>query len=384
MTRPALYIIRIALFLSAVTGAAFFCRALLEHAFMANPWLNALIVAVLGLGIIAGLRQIVRLYSEISWVEAMQDGKAAADLNPILLAPMARLLGDDGRMISLSPTLMRTLLDSLAARLHETRETSRYLIGLLVFLGLLGTFWGLLHTVGAVGNVVGGLAISGDGDMGKMLEALKGGLEAPLKGMATAFSSSLLGLAGSLILGFVDLQAGHAQGRFFTELEDWLAEATSVTPPAFQAHGGPVVPIAQSTALIGQIADHLDQLQRTLRQQQDRQRQQDELLIGLTEKMMVLSTQMKVEQDLILKLANAQMRLEPLFQQLTDAAQTGRLGIDDVSRQHIRNIDSHLSRLADQTQLARGEVITEMRNEIRLLGRTISALAEPEPSHNSA
>lgn len=397
MTRPALYILRIAMFLACVAAAGVFCRDLLEHAFMANPWLNGLIVSVLGVGIIAGLRQIVRLYPEINWVTAMRAGKVADyDNNPVLLAPMARLLGDDGSHISVSPTLMRTLLDSVAARLHETRETTRYLIGLLVFLGLLGTFWGLLHTVGAVGNVVGGLAVPDGGDMTKMLGALKSGLEAPLKGMATAFSSSLLGLAGSLILGFVDLQAGHAQGRFFTEVEDWLAETTSIshipaTALANLSHSshnmgsGSALAPAQITALIGQLAEQLDQMQRQMRLQEETRQTQILTIDNLADKLGALAAQMKVEQELILKLANTQMRMEPLFQQLTDAAQTGRLGIDDITRQHIRNMDTHIGRLADQAMLGRGEIITEMRHEIRLLGRTITALVqEDEPPSRSS
>ena len=392
MTRPVIFIIRIALFLLGVAAAAVFCRDLLMTSFMANPWLNGLIVAVLGLGLVAGIRQIVRLNPEISWVEARRDNRPADyDVSPVLLGPMARLLGEASEDVSISPSVMRTLLDSVAARLHESRETSRYLIGLLVFLGLLGTFWGLLHTVGAVGNVVGGLSISGDGDMSKMFTAMKSGLEAPLKGMATAFSSSLLGLAGSLILGFVDLQASHAQGRFFTELEDWLAEATSVAKPAAPGSAPGIVRFdgvtlhpAQMTAMIGQLTENIDQLQRVVRQQSDNRQQQDHTLQTLAERLNALTSQMRVEQDLILKLTHAQMRLEPLFQQLNESAQSGRLGIDDITRQHIRNIDGHITRLSDQSGSGRTEIISEMRTEIRLLGRTIAALASDEstpPAH---
>jgi hypothetical protein len=385
MTRPVLFLMRIALFLLAVMATAVFCHVLLLKAFLANPGLNALIVGVLGLGVMAAIRQIFRLNPEISWIEAVRsDRRGDIEQPPILLAPMARLLGDNPGTISISPSVMRTLLDSVAARLHESRETSRYLIGLLVFLGLLGTFWGLLHTIGAVGDVVGSLNISGDGDMSQMFAKLKTGLEAPLKGMSTAFSSSLLGLAGSLILGFVDLQASHAQGRFYTELEDWLAETTSVAKNSPVFTGSSDLSSAQMNGMIGQLIENLDQFQRIVRHQEESRRQQDQTLQTLAERLNGLTAQMRVEQDLILKLTHTQVRLEPVLQQLTEAASSGRLGIDDITRQHIRNIDGHIARMNDQSGPGRGEIIQEMRSEIRLLGRTIAALAGDEAPRVSA
>jgi hypothetical protein len=193
-------------------------------AFFANPGLNALIGLVLLIGTILSFRQVIRLYPEVAWVNNFRiaDPGLAIDRHPTLLAPMAAILGGErsGRM-TISQQTMRHLLDSIATRLDEARDISRYMTGLLVFLGLLGTFWGLIETVGSVGKVIDGLKVGGDA--GALFDTLKEGLAAPLGGMGISFSSSLFGLAGSLILGFLDLQSSQAQNRFYTDLEDWLA-----------------------------------------------------------------------------------------------------------------------------------------------------------------
>jgi len=172
---------------------------------------------------------VLRLYPEIRWVNSFRisDPGLTVDTTPVLLAPMATMLRDRTGHLSLATGAMRSLLDSVASRLDEQRETTRYLVGLLVFLGLLGTFWGLLQTVSSVGSTISALDTSGSESV-MLFDQLKEGLAAPLKGMGTAFSCSMFGLSGSLILGFLDLQAGHAQGRFYNELEDWLSGVTEL------------------------------------------------------------------------------------------------------------------------------------------------------------
>jgi hypothetical protein len=201
----------------------------LRKSFMANPGLNALIIAVLLVGIVYAFRQVLRLYPEINWVNnfRISDPGLTMDKSPVLLAPMATMLKDRTGHLSLATGAMRSLLDSVASRLEEQRETTRYLVGLLIFLGLLGTFWGLLQTVSTVGNTIGALDTNASDNV-MLFDQLKEGLAGPLKGMGTAFSASMFGLSGSLILGFLDLQAGHAQGRFYNELEDWLSGITEL------------------------------------------------------------------------------------------------------------------------------------------------------------
>jgi hypothetical protein len=178
---------------------------------------------VLFIGIAFAFRQVIRLFPEVNWVNGFRlaDPGIAVERPPVLLAPMAVLLGDRIGRMAISSQLMRGILDSIAARLDEARDMSRYMTGLLVFLGLLGTFWGLIETVGSVGNVIN--TLKPGGDAGAIFESLKEGLAAPLSGMGISFSSSLFGLAGSLVLGFLDLQTSQAQNRFYTDLEDWLS-----------------------------------------------------------------------------------------------------------------------------------------------------------------
>lgn len=206
---------------------AFILYRTIWAAFLANPGLNGLIVGVMLVGIVLALQQVVRLFKEIRWVNDL----ATSDPNtpfvttpPALLAPMAALLGNHSEH-PLSVTMTRSVLDSVGARLDEGREIVRYLAGLLVFLGLLGTFWGLIDTVGSVGKIIESMRTGTDA--AALFDELKSNLAIPLKGMGLSFSASLFGLAGSLVLGFLDLQAGQAQNRFYNELEDWLATATA-------------------------------------------------------------------------------------------------------------------------------------------------------------
>jgi hypothetical protein len=223
LSSPRIFLVRMMVFVILVGLVAFVLHKQIEVAFMANPGLNALIIAIEVIGIVLSLRQVLRLYPEIAWVNnfRLADPGLAVDRPPILLAPMAAILGSRVGRMAMSSQLMRGILDSIATRLDEARDISRYMTGLLVFLGLLGTFWGLIETVSSVGGVIQGLKATGDA--GSMFDSLRDGLAAPLSGMGISFSSSLFGLAGSLVLGFLDLQSSQAQNRFYTELEDWLS-----------------------------------------------------------------------------------------------------------------------------------------------------------------
>ncbi|SCZ03349.1 MotA/TolQ/ExbB proton channel family protein [Microvirga guangxiensis] len=229
LTPPRIYLIRMAVFLVLAGFIAFILYRQIWEAFQANPGLNALIMGVMSVGIILAIRQVARLFPEVRWVNTLrqtEEGLVAPN-PPVLLAPMASFISNRSDN-SVSIAAMRSLLDSVGARLDESREILRYMAGLLVFLGLLGTFWGLIETVGSVGRIIGSLRTGQDTAV--LFDELKSSLAGPLQGMGLAFSASLFGLAGSLILGFLDLQVGQAQNRFYTELEDWLATTTSDTP----------------------------------------------------------------------------------------------------------------------------------------------------------
>ena len=236
LSSPRVFLVRIIVFLILVSFIVLILYPKIKVAFSANPGLNGLIFLVLFVGIVYGIRNVARLFREARWVNALPLGTAVALKRPILLAPMATLLGDKPPTSTMSTVTLRVILDSIGTRLDEAREVSRYLTGLLIFLGLLGTFWGLIETVGSLSGVLN--SMQAGGDAGSMFDDLKTNLAAPLAGMSVSFTSSLFGLSGSLILGFLDLQAGQAQNRFYTELEDALT-ANTVTESAAATEGGP-------------------------------------------------------------------------------------------------------------------------------------------------
>ena len=264
LSSPRIYLVRMAVFLILVGFLVLILFEPLKRAFFGNPGLNALIGGVLLVGIVLAGRQVIRLFREIRWVNHISgaDGRTLAR-PPILLAPMAALIGDPASRAGLSVTTVRSLLDSISARLDESRELVRYLAGLLVFLGLLGTFWGLIETVNSVGRIIGSLRTGSDAAV--LFDELKTSLSAPLAGMGISFSASLFGLAGSLILGFLDLQAGQAQNRFYTELEDWLASATAAN--AMGAESAPADPAIAAQAMAN-LADSIEGLVQNMRSEQ--------------------------------------------------------------------------------------------------------------------
>ena len=223
LSSPRIFLVRMLVFLILCALIVIVIHQQIWVAFRANPPLNALIIGVLIIGIALSFRQVLRLFPEVAWVNGFRLGDPGITLErpPVLLAPMAAIFGDRVGLMAISSLTMRSILDSITIRLDEARDMSRYMTGLLIFLGLLGTFWGLIETVGSVGGVINNLRVGGDA--GVVFDALKEGLAAPLAGMGISFSSSLFGLAGSLVLGFLDLQTSQAQNRFHTDLEDWLA-----------------------------------------------------------------------------------------------------------------------------------------------------------------
>lgn len=374
MSRPRIFLTRMAIFLAAVLVVAAVLSDMLWQTFLANPLLNGLILAVLLLGIGFSFRQVVSLNAEVNWIDTFRRDQPSLTVQvlPRLLAPMATMLGERQGQLSLSALSMRTLLDGIGARLDESRDISRYLIGLLIFLGLLGTFWGLLQTIFSVGAVVQGLSV-GDGNVAAIFGDLKAGLQAPLIGMGTAFSSSLFGLAGSLVLGFLDLQSSQAQNRFFNDLEEWLSSLTRLSSASALGDGGQSVP-AYVNALLEQNADSLENLQRTMARGEDSRMTADANMLDLTQKLATLSDQMRAEQGLLVKLVENQADLKPVLQRLAEPPPAADTGFDDATRAHIRNMDVHLMRLIEESVSGRNQMVTDLRSEIKLLARTIAAL----------
>ena len=248
ISSPRIFLFRILVFLVLAALVAVLLYRPIYAAFLANPLLNGIILGVLLIGIILAIRQVIRLFPEVNWVNSFRlaDPGIVVDRAPVLLAPMAALLRDRMGRMAISQITMRGILESIGTRLDEQRDVGRYLTGLLVFLGLLGTFWGLLETVGSIGRVI--QSLDATGDSGRIFDDLKTGLAAPLGGMGIAFSSSLFGLAGSLVLGFLDLQASQAQNRFYTDLEDWLSTTVADLGAAELDTSAAAAPLAAAIA----------------------------------------------------------------------------------------------------------------------------------------
>lgn len=379
------FLLRMVIFLLAVLGVAAALSPAVVPAFMANPALNGLILGVLLVGVALNIRQVVMLRPEVAWIEQFrrdQDSVAASTApGPRLLAPMATMLAEHkgrGRFM-LSAPAMRSMLDGIAARLDEARDISRYFIGLSIFLGLLGTFWGLLQTIDSIAAVIGGMDFTPGNDITAVLANLQDGIEAPLQGMGTAFSSSLFGLAGSLILGFLDLQSGQAQNAFFTDLEDWLSGITRLSSGVGDSGGDQSVP-AYIQALLEQTAESIDELQRTLSRGEESRGAALVYQRDLVDRLSTLTDQMRAEQQVLLKMAEGQVELRQTLARFGEALARPQAtsAIDDASRGHLRNMDVALQRLADEAQRGRDEAVREIRSEIKLLARTIAAIAEEE------
>lgn len=354
MNSPQRFVVRMIIFVVVVAVVCVILLDPLRRAFASNYALNTLILSVLIIGIAYNFRQVLMLYPEVSWLERFRRNSPAlsGSRNPRLLAPMARMLGEREKL-SLSPTSMRYLMDGIAMRLDETRELSRYTVGLLIFLGLLGTFWGLLETVSSIRDVINNLTVGSGQDFSTVFANLKTGLAAPLTGMGTSFSSSLFGLAGSLVLGFLDLQAGQAQNRFYNDLEEWLSSLTRLSSGALGGvsdAGDQAVPVYVQ-ALLEQTAESLENLQRTLARGEERNVQAANNMVLLIERLGTLGD---------------------LKSSIDKLARSGS-GIDEATQTHIRNLDIYMARLLEELSAGRDDLIQQLRSEIKLLARTIAA-----------
>jgi len=379
MTHPRPYLVRMLLFLAVVAGVVVLLFDTLVHAFRSNPMLNAFILMVMAVGILWNLRQVLSLVPEVRWLETFQHARTELAALPVprMLAPMASMLashearGREGeRRFTLSGAAMRSLLDSISSRLDESRELSRYMTGVLIFLGLLGTFWGLLETIAAVADVIAGMSV-GSSDLNALFEQLKSGLARPLRGMGTAFSASLFGLAGALVLGFLDLTAGQAQNRFFNDLEEWLAGLTRLSSGALgDGEGGMPVYVQ---ALLEQTAENMENLQHVLSRNEEGRAQANQALRELTDRLSMLSETMRTNQLLMQRIAESQAQIGPALKQLAET------GTDDTAMAHLRNIERVLHQILLESEQGRAQSTSELRNDLRILTRTVAALAEEPP-----
>jgi hypothetical protein len=376
---PQRFIYRTLLFLVFVIVVVAVLHQVIWAAFQHNPWLNGVILAILLFGIFLNSRRILRLRPEARWIESFRTNAPGFSLQdaPRLLAPIAAVLGERQRRgrTALSTLSLRHLLDSISSRLDENRDISGYLRNLLIFLGLLGTFWGLIQAIGSISGVISSLTI-GSGDFAAVFSEFKAGLLEPLSGMGTAFSASLFGLAGSLVLGFLDLQAGQAEQHFYNELEEWLSGITRLAVPDSglpDLGSGQPLP-AYLSALLQQTADNIDRLQQIVGRGEAERGALQGTIVQLNQSLATIGDRLGRDRDLLERVVASQ---QALVQHLTQRADKG--GLDEATRDHIRNTDVQLGRLIEEVGRGRSELSRELRNEIKLVARTIAIVAgEPQ------
>lgn len=370
------YLKRMVLFLVMIMCLGLVFISSIKNFFMANALLNAIILSLLVFGVIYQIRQVLLLKPEYKLIEALKrhhDHLPQQTQKLRLLKALFSMLRMEQGQIKLSPQSLRTVLDGISLRLDEDREIARYLTRILIFFGLLGTFWGLLETIQSVGNVINALP-SGEANSALLFGDLKNQLKAPLGGMGTGFSSSLFGLTGSLILGFLDLQAGQAQNQFYRHLEDWLSAQTKLTGNKMIGESDSVP--AYLSALLEKTADSLDHLTKLLSQDDHNKRVVDARLLTLTERLTFLSDQMQTEQTVLLRLAEGQKDIRPILKALNEHLGNQQTGFDEITKNHIRSLDLALQHLVQDASRGRDQFVSEIKGEIRLLARTISQVQD--------
>jgi hypothetical protein len=376
MTRPALYRRRMIVFLAVIASVLLMLHAQAVQFFLRNPPLNTLILSLLAVGIALSFRAVSSLDREVAWIERYRhDDPRVLEGGSPLLGPLAAVLEEPGRRSSLTATSLRSILDGIESRLDERRDTSRYLIGLLIFLGLLGTFWGLLMTANSVGETIRGLSVVGS-DPAQMFETLRTGLEAPLAGMGTAFSTSLFGLASSLVLGFLDLQVSQAQNRFANDLETRLTGLVPVEGDIVVDQAAPAP--SYVTALLQHTAENLGELERRMVRLADDNASLQAALRTLGDRLGGLADELHTRNSLVDPAAEAQRETRAVLERIASVLERQGGGLDEATRTHLKSLAVGIGRLIEDGARERDRAVTEIRNEIRLLARTLSVIADRE------
>jgi hypothetical protein len=375
MTRPKLELCTVGLFSAICLACGFYLRSGLQRAFEANPVFNGLILTFLVVGAAAAVRQLLRIDYSARWMAKRIQSTEVAESVPFLLVPLTPLIRGNNLQTSASALSLRAMLDGVFVRLDDGRDLSRYLMNVLILLGLLGTFWGLLQTVGGIGAVIGGLSL-GEGDVKRVFDTFKEGLQKPILGMGISFSASLFGLASSLILGFMDLQAGRAQNHFCAELEEILGSKESSGDSAeFSGFKLPIgsVSAPYSEAIVHVLSENLERVQRTLRQQSELRETDQANARTLQEAVVALDDHLKSLHGLMVQMVSFQKAATPLVERLTTLSSSSSV---TSLEHHARSIDLSVKEFGRQLAVASEIQTEELRGELRVIARL---LAGPTP-----
>ncbi|MBO9474478.1 biopolymer transporter ExbB [Shimia sp. R10_1] len=388
-SKPTLQILQMLVVLVCVAGVGYLALPSVLPVFQANPELNGFIILVFLFGVAATFAQVLSLFRSVRWIEGFAGLRDGYDPNspPTLLVSLASLLRERGAHGQISSSSSRSILDSVATRVDEAREITRYVVNLLIFLGLLGTFYGLATTVPAVVDTIQSLNLT-DGTapldaVGKMME----GLKSQLGGMGVAFASSLLGLAGSLVVGLLELLASHGQNRFYGQLEEWLSSITRVGFSSGEGDGGDIQVLG---AAFEHMSGQLDQLRETMMATAQLRGEEGAMsggemgaLIAAVERMADRVEAQTPANDVLLRLAEGQ---EALLAKLSEGGGLGEGGIDAESRMRLRSMDVQMLRILEEISAGRQESMAELRTELSGISRVLRRVAkaqEAEPATQS-
>jgi hypothetical protein len=372
-TQPIQQIVTMLVIIGLVGGGAWLIHGQVADVFRSNLWLNGFIAFVFVLGVFTCFWQVLILIQSVSWIEDFVGHGPGAETQraPRLLAPLASLLRSRGHQMQISSSSSRSILESVATRIDEARDITRYLTNLLIFLGLLGTFYGLATSVPAIVETIRSLSPQPGEDGSVVFQKLMGGLESQLGGMGTAFSSSLLGLAGSLVVGLLELFAGHGQNRFYRELEEWLSSITRLGFSSGESEGeGDTGAVA---IVLDQLVSQMEVLQ-ALYQQSDASRAVVDQKIGdLATAVGALASQMEAggaQTEVLERIADGQERLITAL-----VGAEGGTASDAESRMRLRSIDVQLLRILEEISAGRQESVADLRGEISALTAAVRQLS---------
>jgi len=381
-SQPFRQILLMVIVSGAFSAGAVFAFPKVKDVFLSNPFLNGAILVVFGIGVLACFLQVVQLIVSVNWIEGFAAQRPGHEMTraPRLLAPLAALLRSRGKQMQIGSSSSRSILESVGTRIEEARDITRYIVNLLIFLGLLGTFYGLATTVPAVVDTIRSLA-PGEGESAvDVFPRLIGGLEEQLGGMGTAFASSLLGLAGSLVVGLLELFAGHGQNRFYRELEEWLSTITRLGFSSGESdaeagdHGVMV-------GVLAQVAEQMDALQTMFTQSDVGRAMVDEQIGKMAKSVDRLAR--KLDQDATLsalgRIADGQEQLIALMEsRMNTEGDLDPAHTDAESRMRLRSIDVQLLRILEEISAGRQETLTDLRGDLATLTQTLRrAAGEP-------
>ncbi len=379
-SQPVRQITLMLISLALVGVGVYFAFPRVSGIFLANIWLNGFIFLVFVIGVLATFWQVTQLSSSVRWIEgfAAETPGHQITIAPRLLAPLAALLRSRGKASHITPTSARSILESVATRIDEERDITRYLVNLLIFLGLLGTFYGLATSVPAVVETIRSLApregeTALDG-FGRLMQ----GLEAQMDGMAVAFSSSLLGLAGSLVVGLLELFAGHGQNRFYRELEEWLSSITRLGTASEGTEGEPAG-LGGMTSVVEGLSEQLQAMEALRAESEAGRGQLDEGLAALTSAVDRLSLRFEMESSTAAALERLAESQEKILAQLETLTADPEPHLQAETRLRLRSVDVALLRILEELSAGRQESISDLRGDLATLTQAVRQLSRQAP-----